>query len=163
MLAQTAFVAGPPGHPEQQPDVRGDQEEAAAHRGVPPPPVSAAALPHDARYGALMLAGLGSPRVTQQLPLRLQTNRTGPRCSTGSCWTASFSSWCCRQTKVKTQMLLLWTTSTSEMLFACKFLWFLIRSDPPASEILVSDQIDLFYLLEKLFLGSSCQFLSDHL
>ncbi len=55
----------------------------------------------------------------------LQISRTLPHFNTGCCWTGLFSSWFCRQKKVKTPMSLHWTTSTLKILYACKFPGFL--------------------------------------
>lgn len=52
----------------------------------------------------------------------LQINRPAPPVTTGSCWTGSFSSWFCRQTRAKTPTWRRWRISTLGMLYPCKFL-----------------------------------------
>lgn len=51
----------------------------------------------------------------------LQTNRPAPPGTTGSCWTGSFSSWFCRQTRAKTPTWRHWRISTLGTLYQCKF------------------------------------------
>lgn len=53
--------------------------------------------------------------------LFLQINRAERCCSTGCCWTGSFSSWFCRQTKVTTLTSPRWRTSMLKISSPCKF------------------------------------------
>lgn len=53
--------------------------------------------------------------------LFLQTNRVAPCCTTGFCWTGSFSSWSCSQTKVTTLTSPCWRISMWKTSSPCKF------------------------------------------
>lgn len=75
----------------------------------------------------------------------LQINRTGPRFSTGYCWTKQFSSWFYRRTKVKTLTLLHWRTSTLRTLFACKFPRFLLQTEEPLGLFFFFDSSQLHF------------------